>query len=196
MKPARGSKHIRYTAAPGSPFTDKQAEVIGRALAKIAESCKVDDIRSLNKHVVFAAIKADPKHPLRKFYNWNVHEAARAHWLDRTLTLIRSVQIIYLDMPEIGEPQPMFVTADKVPVMRGDKFLRQRAQVLRSDLLRNDPIFMSAIGRMIRALTSSLKRLEALTSSRQAPREVKNLIHSVRSAINEYEESVGGQAAE
>lgn len=175
----------RFVAATGSPFTDDDAGVIGVELTKIAEGNRVGDIRSLDKHLVFEAIEADPDHPLRRFYDWDVEKAARRHWLARTGLLIRSVRIITAAMPKREKPRPMFLY-DPEHAKRSPGEKTKRGHVLTEDVLHADPVFASALASQIRGIGELVARLEHVTSMRPTPREVVTLRDSLRAALNEY----------
>lgn len=86
-------KKPQFVKASGAPFSDEDVQLIGAELLKIAAANRVLDVRLLDKKIVFAAIEADPKHPLRRFYDWDVKSAARKHWINWTAKLIASVRI-------------------------------------------------------------------------------------------------------
>src|ERR1700730_10998218 len=97
----------QYVRAPGAPIgSDKDAEIIGRCLQQIADEHRVDNVRSLDKKLVFGIIESDPNHPMRRFYDWDERNAARAHWIERTGTLIRSVRVVVVSLPGREERRP------------------------------------------------------------------------------------------
>lgn len=181
---------LRFVRAPGAPIGDDDAVLIGNELLKIAEANKVGDLRLLDKKLVFAQIEADAKHPLRKFYNWDVQQAARRHWIEQTGTLIRSIRVVEVAARLPGKPQPMFVFAE---VTGKDSTETRRTHVLRSDLLNNDPAFASAIGYQIRHIRDALMQLEGLTSSR-CPDNVARLRDALRESLDDYQATLTSQS--
>lgn len=188
--PKRG---CQFVAATGAPFSNKQAAIIGAELQRIAEENRVDDIRSLDKHLVFEAVERDPRHPLRQFYNWNESEAARAHWIERTGLLIRSVRIVTVNLGKMSKPMPMFLY-DPNHMKRSPTERTRRGHVLTEDAMLNDPVFASAVSAQIRALELTLDRLEQTTSMRSSPVGVAELRDEVRVAMNRYFERLATAA--
>ena len=180
----------RFARASGAPISDEDAQIIGEELLRIAEAHKVDGIRSLDKHLVFAEVENDPNHPLRRFYNWNEREAARLHWVDRTALLIRSVRVVTIEA-RVERHEPMFVRADVCTPEQP-----KRTKVLRDDVLANDPIFASAIGYQVRSIENALRQLEGLTSGREPPKNIAALRDALRDAIDDYKASLSDKAAE
>lgn len=84
-------------AAKASP------QVIGEALAKISER----NNGQLKPDAVWKEAKASPRHPLHKFFTWDVQKAAEAHWRDQARTLIRCVDIV---SDGNKEPAPAFLS--------------------------------------------------------------------------------------
>ena len=191
-KPTRMSS--RYVAATGAPFSDEQAQVIGVELAKIASANAVDDIRSLDKRLVFEAVQRDPKHPLRQFYEWDESEAAVKHWLAHTGLLIRSVRIVHVTLGKRSKPQPMFLYDPDHP-RRSPNEKTRRGHVLTEDALANDPAFASVLSQQIRMISLAVDRLEHVTSARPSPAEVVTLCESMRAALTAYTGFVASKAA-
>jgi len=176
---------LKYVAVRGSTISDEDAAVIGPALEDIASRNAVDNIRSLDKHLVLETVEGDPKHPLRKFYNWNKSEAARAHWLQRTGDLIRSIRIVQVQMGRRQAPTPVFLHVPDHSRRARDE-PRRRSSVLVQDVLANDPVYASALSAQIRIIIQALERLEHVTSLRATAPEVVRLRDSIRAAITEY----------
>lgn len=185
----------RYVAATGAPFSDESAEVIGRELAKIAEANRVDDIRSLDRKLVFSIVEQDANHPLRQFYNWDDESAARAQRVAHTGLLIRSVRIVTISLGKRGKPMPMFLYVPDYEKRAGTT--KQRGHVLTEDALADDPAYASAVAYQIRAIMHAVARLEHVVTSRRSPRNVVELCAGLRTAITDYKASlVSEQAAE
>lgn len=64
------------------------AQKIGETLAKIEA-----DSGALTPTAIWQAAKS-PKHPLHKHYNWNVEEAAIAHWEDVSRSIVQSIRVV------------------------------------------------------------------------------------------------------
>lgn len=189
MKPR--SVAVRYVAATGSPFSDRDAAVIGRELARIADDNAVENIRALDVRLVLDEAKRKTS-PLHKFYVWDRDAAAEAYYLAFTGRMIRSIRVV-IKTGRLETREPLFVTSRSVPRHndRG-KVVRRTAQVRRDDLLANDPLFMSAIGMHIRRVVDAVNTLERLTASRDAPAAVTSLVASLVSACAEYSTQVIG----
>ena len=157
-------------------------QIIGEELQKIADAHRVNGIGALDKHLVFEAVEADPNHPLRRFYDWDEGKAARKHWLEHSHRLIRSVHVVYVNVGKRPKFSPMFVSAE-TKIATGET---KRMQVVSTDALANDPIFMSAVGGQIRQIYNAVAQLEAFTSSRGAPSEIVQLRVALREALDEY----------
>jgi|HubBroStandDraft_4_1064222.scaffolds.fasta_scaffold193499_3 hypothetical protein len=162
----------RYVRAAGAPFSDEDAPIIGRELQKIADAHQVGDLRQLDKKLVFGIVEANPRHPLRRFYNWDVAAAARRHWLDCTAVLIRSIHV-EVRVGRMQKQVSMFSYAEAPTNQARTHFKRTR--VLTEDLLRNDPAFSSAVGFNIRRINDALRTLENLTSCRRVSPELRGL---------------------
>jgi hypothetical protein len=180
----------RYYRASGAPFSDEDAQIIGEALQKIAEANRIGDIRTLDKKIVFKEVERDPKHPLRKFYDWDVRSAARKHWIDHTALIIRSIRVEI----RVGRNFP----AKRIQVYESAEVPRldhqpQRKRVLIDDVLTNDPIFADAIGRRIRRIDTEIQGLETLTSCRKTSAPIARFLESIRSAMDAYLGEIGSK---
>lgn len=176
-----------YVPAAGSPFSETDMLVIGPALARIAEQNRVEDLRSLDKHLVYEAVEADPHHPLRPFLNWDDLAAARLHRIAQVQTLIRSVRIITVQMGKRSSPEPMFIHVPDA-AKRPHGATQQRSQVLMADVLNNDPAYASALSSKMRVLQSTFRQLEHVVNGRgeEAPTEFAMFCQEVRAAIDRY----------
>jgi hypothetical protein len=186
----------RFVRTSGAPFGAKDAPLIGEALQQIADENRVNNIRSLSPEMVFGIIETDPNHPLRTHgnYNWSIKEAARAHWIDHTALLIRSIHVVVVQAGRRDTRHPMFVIAD-APTHRNGGVINRRTRVLHEDALENDPVFMSAISVHIRRIHNALAQLENLTSCRRPPAAIARLVMGLRGELDEYA-AVGEAAAE
>lgn len=174
----------RFIRASGAPFSDEDIQLIGTELRKIAEANRVDDIRLLDKNLVFAAIEADHNHPLRRFYNWNINEVARKYWINVTThKLIMSVRIEW-GVGKFTRPLPITLSADLPRVQHGTV----RKRVLTEDALLNDPVFASAVGIQIRSIDQQLARLESLVEAYGggATLGVDGLLQGLRNQFDAY----------
>jgi hypothetical protein len=77
-------------ARPTSPLSDAKARKYFRIFEKMAGP---NWTQSLTPETVLQAVLADPRHPLRAEYEWDVNKAARAHWLERTRWLMQQISI-------------------------------------------------------------------------------------------------------
>jgi hypothetical protein len=184
---------FEYVAAKGSPFSDDDAAVIGAELARIAEANKVEDLRSLDKHLVFEAVEADPNHPLRRFFDWDDASAARKQRISIAATLIRSVRIVSVVMGKRSAPTPAFFYAPDLATRQPAP--GPRAHVAVGDLMRNDPAFMSALSSQVKQVRYSVERLEHLTKSRKAPDSVVELVAEFKESLDRYFGSISQDAA-
>lgn len=181
----------KFVPASGACFGSKDAPIIGEALQRIADANRVDDIRSLSPRSVFELVKLDPEHPLRPYYNWNVKEAAEAHWIAHTSLLIRSIHVIEVNAGRRDVRHPMFVVAD-APIRGGGN---KRSRVLHEDVIANDPVFMSAISVHVRRIQQAVAQLEKLISCRRAPTDIEEMCAGHREVIDRYN-ARGERAAE
>lgn len=176
-------KKPHFVKASGAPFSDEDVQLIGAELLKIAAANRVLDVRLLDKKIVFAAIEADPKHPLRRFYDWDVKSAARKHWINWTAKLIASVRIEW-KIGKFTRPLPLTISAE-IPRLR---YGATRKRVLTEDALADDPIFASAVGFRLRNIDTLLSGLETLLACRDKSPDVglKRLIAGLRAEFDEY----------
>lgn len=190
---------VRYESA-AKTFTDEDARIIGPALQKIADANQVGDVRSLDKQMVFDAVEADPKHPLRRFYNWDDAACARKQRLARTLEMIRSVRIVIVTMGKRGRPTPQFLYVPESERRRSgvkEKKATRRRNVLSNDLLGSQsPEFMSMLSAKIRAIEDLTKALAHVALLNKAtPPEVKALVNELTGALHKYLNSRAAQSA-
>jgi len=181
-----------FVKASGAPFSDEDIHLIGAELLKIAEANRIGNLRLLNKKIVFAAIEADPKHPLRQFYDWDIKRAARKHWLDWTAKLIASVRIEW-KIGKFTRPLPITLSAEIPKLKQG----AARKRVLTVDALADDPVFASAVGFRLRSIDTALSQIETLIACRKkAPgADLKSLIVGLRGAFDTYYATLKAGAA-
>ena len=118
-----------FKARSGSGFSDDQAHEIGTELDKIAllsgGEYTADDVWTNAK---------DEDNPLHTYYEWNERKAAEAHWHERSLFLIRVVEIEVVH-PDRPDDEPLSIWAyDRLPDVPGQR--KPARFVSTSDLLR------------------------------------------------------------
>lgn len=188
----------QYVRAPGAPFGEEDATLVGTELKKIADAHRVGDVRSLDKSTVFEAIEADPNHPLRKLYDWDVTKAARAQWIERTGQIIRGIRVVSLPIRKHEKPTPMFIYVPRADRDRiNDKIgTRPRSRVLTEDLIASDPDFASALSGQIKIVRDAVNRYAHIVSMRGSPRAYEDLSSALRRAIEEFDVATHDAAAE
>lgn len=175
-------KKPRFVKASGAPFSDEDIQLIGAELLKIARANRVQDVRLLDKELVFAAIEADPEHPLRRFYDWNVKRAARKHWLQHTHRIILSVRIEW-KVGRFTRPLPITLSAELPRLKHGTK----RKRVLTEDAMKSDPLFASAIDFRLRDIDTKIALAETLVAVRgKAPPGVAPMLKGLRAVFDEF----------
>lgn len=191
---------MKFAPKDGAPITEKEARAIGPDLLRIAEEHNTADVRSIDKHDVYAWVKAHPRSALAKWIFRTPREAAAdAYYLELCRRVVGYVKVVTVHLPQ-GEP--LFVRATKAPVRivekanRRAEIIRGNRSVLRADLLKDEPSFMSALGLKIRSVRDQFVSLERLVLSRPSPREIRKLVAQIRGALNEYENATKDDAAE
>lgn len=186
-------KTKRFAAATGSPISDEEAIRFGPALVAVAEQMRVNDIRNLDKRALYKVVEADKNHPLRDFvFNCGDAEAARAYRIDRCGLLIRSIRYIEVDREGLNKlaheanKKKLFIPAPAPVVEEGSGKTRQ-CSVLREDLLRHDPSYISAVAGAIRRARDAAASLVDLTTSREPPFAAGELAQKLQDAHLEYE---------
>lgn len=81
-----------WSAAPGSPFTTKDARIIGPALEDIAAR---RGGRMTPRDVVQEA--TTPRHPLHDFFEWNDQEAGEQYRIQQARQMIAHVRVRVVD---------------------------------------------------------------------------------------------------
>lgn len=186
----------RFVAATGAPLSDAEAEIYGPVLEQIARDNNVENVGSLDKHLVYETVEADDTSPLRSFvFNSDDDAAARSYRVDRCALLIRSIRIVSVSIGARSKPQPMFIY-DPDHSKRRSGTHERRGHVLTEDARKNDPTFVSAVGWQIRQISEAVARLELLTNARPSPLEIVKLRDSMRKALKVYFDSVAQEAAE
>lgn len=183
----------RFAAAAGFPISDEEALRFGPALVAVAEKMRVNDIRNLDKRALYKVVEADKKHPLRDFvFNCGDAEAALAYRIDRCGLLIRGIRYIETDrdglnrLVQDANKKKLFISARSPVVEEGSGKTRQCA-VLREDLLRHDPSYISAVAGAIRRARDAAAQLVDLTTSREPPFAAGELAQKLQDAHLEYE---------
>lgn len=173
----------RFVKAPGAPFSDEDIQLIGAELLKIARAYRVEDVSLLDAKMVFAVVKADPKHPLRRFYDWNTKRAAEKHWVAWTRKLIVSVRI-EVKVGPFTRPIPITLSAELPRLKHGAR----RRRILAEDVLKSDSLFASAADFRLRTIESNIAQLEMLVDVRggRVHPKVKRLLEVIRAGFDEY----------
>ncbi len=178
---------MRFERATGAPIRTEDAPILGREFMRIATAHRINDIRALSKEIVLEEVLANTRHPLRRFYNLNVDEAAHAHWLDRTQTLLDSVRIVEANVRP-HKPRAMFVAANdaRETTENGETHTHKGMRLLAPDAARHDDIFVSylesALGRVEKALGSAENWAERGT----VPVRHQQLLNDLRAAFTRY----------
>lgn len=76
---------MKYRATKGARFGDKDAEAIGRELARMGTACTAEQI------VTEAKRKASPLH---SYFEWNNDTAAHKHRLEQARYYVRHIEVI------------------------------------------------------------------------------------------------------
>ena len=195
MSKPRLVPQVRIVRAPGtSIITEEQAPLVYTELLKIAEKYKVDNVRALDPKLVFDEVEKDPDHPLRACnYDWNDKSAARKQRIDHTAKLMRAIRYETV-VGNLKRFDPVWIYVTIPPGATRQQ--PQRARVLREDVLRSDPSFVSALGYQIRQVKDALARLEHLVTSRESPESIVGLVESMRAVMADYDVSILNKAAE
>lgn len=176
----------KFVKASGVPFSDEDIQLIGVELLKIAEANRVRDVHLLDKKIVFAAVEADPNHPLRQFYDWDVKKAARKHWVEWTHKLIMAVRVEWT-IGKFTHPLPITLSADVPRLQYG----ATRKRVLTQDALLSNPVMASAVGIRLRGIDQQLSQLEALIAAYGGtPLGVESLLKGLRDQFEAYYSSL------
>jgi hypothetical protein len=186
----RSAPRATYARSSSAPFSEEQAPIVGKALKAIADAHRVNDVRSLDERIVYASIQADDHHPLRQFLNWDNGVAADQFRIQQCKMLITGIRVVTMELPEREIHKPMFIAAS-APTERGTT---KRARVLRADSLRNDAVFMSALGGQIRRVIGAFRSLETYAADGQTPKDVLAFIASLKRAIDTHLSNVSDAA--
>jgi hypothetical protein len=183
---------MRFARASGAPISDDDAQIIGVELMKIAEANKIGDVRQLTKHVIWAALKDDPTHPLWDFCpKRDVASAAEAFWLSWSGKLINYVRVIVIQ-GKVPTFKPMFIFTETSGVQTRTS---RRAHVLREDALVHGPEFASAFGFQVRAVINATERMAWCLGDREPPENIAILYADLRAALERYQVSLALPAA-
>lgn len=194
MTAKKRKSQLKYGVAPSAQavLDEREAQIAGRELRKIAEAHQVGDIRALDKRLVFEVIEADPKHPmraLRAYGGWDKDDAARRHWIDVTGKIIAGLRIIRLNLKgKVVDVRPQFLYVPPPEVRKGEE--RSRSRVLAEDVYAHNPQYVSALAAQVKLIDSAVKRLEHIVSNGPAPVEVGTLSHDLRAALTTYMDGV------
>ena len=191
QKPAKetAEKESVFRAAKGAPFSDEDAAVIGAELVKIAEDNRTD-VRSLDERLVWEKVKADPHHPMRRFYDLDKDAAAEAHWIAHTAVLIRGIRVVTVLMKPRGEMRvPLFTYVPPKDHARlvDDAGAHRRKRVLTEDVLASDPDFGSALSEQIRLVRLAVRKYQHTVKMRKSPRLYSALAAALGAALDEFD---------
>ena len=127
-------KCVKYTFCAGSKLPEDKAQEVGEYLTKL----------SGKKHSVTARdvlTAARPKSsPLHDLFEWDDSVAAEKYRFEQARHLIRSVNVVYRDVPEFSEPIRAFVTIRDSSLRSPDEYVNTRVvmtdKVLTKSLLK------------------------------------------------------------
>lgn len=79
----------KYVARVGCPYSDTDADVIGKEMDRLTETTKKITPRELVESA------KNPTSPLHQYFDWDVESAAYKHWLSTARQIMASVMVIY-----------------------------------------------------------------------------------------------------
>jgi hypothetical protein len=164
-------------------LSERDAQMVGEELDKIAQANQINSINHLDPEMVFKTIENNPRHPLWRVYEKNKDKAARKHWLEYTRRLITGVRVVIANVSKRPKVEPAYYSAE-APVRKNGSTVVRRTHIASSDVLANDPIFLSALSGKLRRFVSVLRELEQLASRRPTPPDVMQLLQDVRAAVS------------
>lgn len=194
QRPAASPKY-EYKA---SGYSEEESKTIVAELDKLARHFKVDNVEQLPPRDVFAVIRDDERHPLRKFFDWDAKKAAEAYWISKTRELIRCVKLVRLDLPPLGTPEMQIVKLDPSRMKSRPAYV-SNGRSYSDPRKSNDPEFQRQISIQYGAVRNAIARLGHITDCRDGRGvwpELSALVASLREAIGAYEARDIGHAAE
>lgn len=186
---------VRYVRAPGAPISDKQANDFGAELVAIAETLN-REVHSLDKAEVYAWARSHPRSAIARWvFRRDKSSAAEQFYLGQCRKILASVHVEIVHLSgKLNVPRKsvrVWTTSDAVPERSAKP---QRAQVVRSDLMRSDPMMVSAIARKVREVDASITGLERLLLGYDAAPEMTALAGALRATMNGYLDAVAAAA--
>jgi len=97
MASATKLPHVTFSAAPNTPFKDKDAKVLGPILYDLARE---EGGFFPERLVEIAAPKASPAH---RYFTWDDEVAAHSYRIEQAQKIARSIQIIWVEKTDAGE---------------------------------------------------------------------------------------------
>jgi hypothetical protein len=178
---------MRFERATGAPIKPEDAAIIGRELLRIATAHRIQDVRAVSKHIVLEEVLADANNPMRPFYNWDVNEAAHAHWLERTQVLINSIRIVEAGVRP-KKPRKMFVSVNDTRETDEDGQINTHKgmRLLAPDAARNNDIFVQYLETCIGRIAQALQSAEDWAERGNTPARHQQLLRELREALSRY----------
>jgi hypothetical protein len=169
-------------------YLAEDAKVIGEELCKMA---KGGDIQALDKREVFETIRDNPRHPLRRFFNWDESEAAYQHWISQTANLIRSVRVFYVPVRSFEKQLPPTVTK------LGPEYRRAKLEngnqgyvnVQNAAAAKNPRVFDSMIALQVNSVRNAVRTLTQTAEHKPGEGPLSTLIRELQVAISKYEDA-------
>lgn len=175
-------------------FSEEDSAIIVGEFVKLAALQNVDpeNIKRIDMREAFDAIRADEDHPLRKFYNMNMEEAAYAHWVQRTNELVNGIHYVSVEVYR-GQDHPvryvehgpwMFSTGK-----RGEKCDPR-------NLDPEDPDNKRTIDVIVRNIKNDAVKLRQRVTDAPSTKKDRALADKIFEALDEWEGAAIANAAE
>ena len=176
-----------FKKVTGAPITEEDARVLGREFLRIATANRIADLRALSGEIVLNEVLANKRHPLRRFYNWDVDEAARSHWLDRTRVLLNSVRVVEAKVRST-KARKMFVAVKDVwrTNTEGKKENYHGMRIIAEDAAKDSDIFIQCLDGKIQRVEAALKSAEEWLERSKATSRHVQLLDELRSAFDAF----------
>lgn len=160
--------------------------------ARIA-SRHVERIQALEKEgrITPAEILADakqPESPLHDLYDWDVTQAAEAHWLDRTREIIRSIKVNVTIETRVYQLPRYVESADKPAGAQGYRTL--------ASLTKDPPAARRALEQEFARVVGTLQRARDLAIALGLETVVEDLLARVQLATAVLNEQTEGETTQ